>query len=82
MACTLSHRGFHGTGRIAAAKTPRRRGFLRDLLRALLDAVMLANQRQAQRDIDRFVARRGKLTDSLEREIGERVMGGDWNVRH
>jgi hypothetical protein len=49
---------------------PRRRS----LWRWLYDAVMLAHQRDAQREIERFVARRGKLTDSMEREIAERLM--------
>jgi hypothetical protein len=37
---------------------------------------MLAHERDAQREIERFVARRGKLTDSMEREIAERYMRG------
>ncbi|HEY7998963.1 MAG TPA: hypothetical protein VIE87_09100 [Pseudolabrys sp.] len=53
------------------AKPPRR-----SLWRRLYDAVMLAHERDAQREIERFVARRGKLTDSMEREIAERYMRG------
>ncbi len=48
----------------------------RSLWRRFYDAVMLAHQHQAQREIERFVARRGKLTDSMEREIAERYMRG------
>ena len=49
----------------------RRRGFWR----RLYDAVMLAHQRDAEREIARYVARSGKLTDSMEREIAERFFG-------
>ena len=48
-----------------------RRGFWR----RLYNAIMLAHQRDAERDIARYVARHGKFTDSLEREIGERFFG-------
>ena len=54
-----------------APQTRPRRGFWR----ALYDAIVLAHQRDTQREIDRFVARRGKLTDSMEREIFERFTG-------
>jgi hypothetical protein len=48
--------------------------------RRLFDALLDSRQRQAQRDIDRVVSeRQGLITDSLEREIGERMFSGDWN---
>lgn len=50
---------------------PRRRGFWR----TIFDAVMLAHQRDTQREIARYMAGRRKLTDSMEREIAERLMG-------
>jgi hypothetical protein len=53
---------------------------LRDLWRGLVDAVMTAHQKDAQREIDRLVARRGKMSDGLEREIEQRMMGQRWNV--
>jgi hypothetical protein len=59
---------------------PTRRWRLRHLWRGLVDAIMTAHQKDAQRDIDRLVARRGKLTDGLEREIERRMMGHRWNV--
>lgn len=52
----------------------------RGLLRRIYDALMQANQRQAQRDIERFVSRRGRrLTDSVEREINARIFDNGWN---
>ena len=53
---------------------------LRHLWRGLVDAVMTAHQKDAQREIDRLVARRGKMSDGLEREIEQRMMGQRWNV--
>ena len=47
-----------------------RRGFWR----TLYDAIMQAHQRDAQRTVEEFVARRGKLTDSIEREIADRLI--------
>jgi hypothetical protein len=53
----------------------------RSLWRALIDALMLAHQRDAQRDIDRLVARSGgKFTDSVEREIGHHMTRHTWDV--
>jgi hypothetical protein len=54
-----------------------RRGFWR----ALVEAVATSHRRRAQQDIDRFVARRGRFTDSVEREIGARMMRGGWGER-
>ena len=53
---------------------PRAKLRRRNPWRWLYDAVMLAHERDTQREIERFVARRGKLTDSMEREIAERLM--------
>jgi hypothetical protein len=60
-----------------AAAAPARRS----LWRWLYDAIALANQRQAERDIARFVSTRGKFTDSVERDISERALRSDWNIR-
>ena len=49
----------------------RRRGFWR----TLYDAIMLAHQRDVEREIARYVGRQGKLTDSVEREIADRFFG-------
>jgi hypothetical protein len=55
----------------ASPATPRRRGFWR----RLYDAIMLAHQRDVEREIARYMARSGRLTDSMEREISERFFG-------
>jgi hypothetical protein len=62
----------------APAKPQGRHG----LLRRLYDAIMDIRQRRANRDIEAFLARRGnRLTDSIERELGERLFNGGWNAR-
>lgn len=79
MAYAFRPADFHAASPHQPAPQPsaRRRGFWR----GLVDALMIAHQKDAQREIDRFVARRGKFTDSVEREIGERITSGDWTVR-
>jgi hypothetical protein len=52
------------------SSTPRR-GFWR----RLYDAIMEAHQRDVEREIGRYFARHGKMTDSMEREISERFFG-------
>jgi hypothetical protein len=81
MAMTYSTRpsDFHNAIPYSPVRHPaaRRRG----IWRIVFDAIMGAHQRDAQREIDRFVARSGgKFSDSLEREIGERLSRSDWNV--
>lgn len=45
-------------------------------LRRLFNTLFESRARQAQRAVDEYVARSGnRLTDSLEREIGERMLG-------
>lgn len=69
---------FHAAQPLPAVRpVPRRRG----VWRALVEAVSASRRRRAQQEIDRFVARRGRFTDSIEREIGERMMRGDWGER-
>lgn len=53
----------------AVLPPPRRRFW-----RRMIDRILDAQQRDAQRAVERYVARRGKLTDSMEREIAERLM--------
>lgn len=56
---------------------PRRRFWLR-----MLDAVLDSRQRDAERAVAQYVARRGKLTDGMEREIADRLINGNgWNFR-
>lgn len=70
---------FHGaTPVVPTRQAPaRRRGFWR----ALADAITSSHQREAEREVAAYVARRGKLTDSMEREIADRLIGGNWGRR-
>jgi DNA-binding FadR family transcriptional regulator len=52
------------------------------LLTRLLDTILADRERQAQRAVEDYLARTGhRLTDSIERELGERVINGGWNSR-
>lgn len=67
---------------IATPYVPAGQQARRSIWRTLFDAVKNAHQRDAQREIDRLVARHGgRFSDSLEREIGERLSRNDWTVR-
>jgi hypothetical protein len=55
---------------------PRRRLWLR-----LIDRYLDTRQRDADREVAQYVARRGKLTDSMEREIADRFANGNWGPR-
>ena len=46
----------------------------RSLWRRWLDAVLTAQQRRADREIARYIATRGGITDSTEREIEHRFL--------
>lgn len=60
---------------IAIPSTPRQPR--PNVLRRLLDSLFAARERDAQRAVEAYVARRGyRLTDSLEREIGELMLDG------
>ena len=52
------------------------------LLRRILDAFIQSRQRHVDRQVARFVASRsgGTLTDSLEREISQRLFTSNWSV--
>lgn len=52
------------------------------ILRRLFDAFMQSRQRDIDRRIADFLAARsgGKLTDSLEREISQRLLTSDWSA--
>jgi hypothetical protein len=56
----------------AAEPKPTRTPFLT----RLLDAIVAAQQRRAEREIGRYLAMRGPLTDEVEREIMRRLSGG------
>jgi hypothetical protein len=52
------------------------------ILRRIYNAIMEAQERKANRDIERVVAARaGFFNDSLEREIGEHMSSGNMMTR-
>ncbi|RDV04044.1 hypothetical protein [Undibacter mobilis] len=52
------------------------------LLRRLFDSLLESREQHAQKTVDAYVARNGsRLTDSLEREIGERLLDGGVKFR-
>lgn len=59
----------------AVAKRPR-------ILRRIFDAIMESRQREADRQIARFLAARsgGVLTDNLEREMMQRLSTSNWSL--
>ena len=59
-----------------AAPAPRRNFWLR-----LIDRMLDSRQRDAEQEVAQYLARRGKLTDSVEREIAERFASGNWGPR-
>ena len=52
------------------------------ILRRIFDALMESRQRDVDRQVARFLAARsgGTLTDSLEREISQRLLTSNWSV--
>ena len=76
---TITHpAGFQIIALPAAATSAHNSG----LLRRAFDALFASREREAQRNVDAYVARRGyRLTDSVEREIGERMLDGQWMTR-
>ncbi|HEY7247959.1 MAG TPA: hypothetical protein VH678_29175 [Xanthobacteraceae bacterium] len=52
------------------------------VLRRVLDLLFESRQKQADRDIARFLSRSGgRLTDEMERELTQRLFRGNWNPR-
>jgi hypothetical protein len=52
------------------------------LFSRIFDALLDNRTRQAQRDVEVFLARRGhRLTDSIEREMNEHLFNGGWHSR-
>jgi hypothetical protein len=77
---------FHGASpyqaaTLAPAVTPERPSRRRLFLR-MLDRLLDSQQRDAEQDVAQYVARRGKLTDSMEREISDRFITGNWGSRY
>ena len=57
------------------------RARLRGLARRLTDALEAQHRREVDREIARLLARSGGLiTDSMEREIMQKVLASDWNL--
>ena len=51
------------------------------VLRRIFDAIFESRQKQADRDMARFLARSGgRLTDEMEREMTQRLLTGNWNA--
>jgi hypothetical protein len=54
---------------------------LRGLARRLTNALRARRQREVDREITRLLAQsRGRLTDSMEREIMQKVFASDWSL--
>jgi hypothetical protein len=52
------------------------------VLQRIFDAILGSRQRQADREIASFIARRGgHITDDLEREIMRRLVTSNWSGR-
>ena len=62
----------HAAGGRVAAKRP-------GILRRLLGAVYISRQKQAEREVVRYLeGTGGRLTDDIERRITERLVTGQW----
>jgi hypothetical protein len=71
---------FHGN--IARYRRPVAALPQRGFLRRLFDALFENRQRQAERNVEAYLARTGhRFTDSVEREISERLFNDGWNAR-
>jgi hypothetical protein len=58
-------------------------GSLKKLARHMNDAFETQRRRDIDHEIERLLAQsRGRLTDSVEREIAETVMASDWRLPH
>jgi hypothetical protein len=78
MGYALNHSGFGALAGQPASETVAKPG----LLIRFYNAFMSARQRQADREIDRYFDRCGRvLTDSTEREMMQRTISGNWGVR-
>lgn len=76
---TIAHpAGFQIIAVPAANEAARKPG----LLQRAFDTLFAARERDAQRNVDAYIARRGyRLTDSVEREISDRMLDGQWMTR-
>ena len=81
MSYAAHHRDFGSYADQVPSKTataPKRRG----IFRRILDVMREARQREADRQIARFLVARSarSLTDDLEREISQRLLTSNWSV--
>jgi hypothetical protein len=68
---TLTYAGREAAAAEAADAKPARK----PLLTRVYEAIVTSQQRRAEREIGRYLANRGPLTDELEREIMRRLSG-------
>jgi len=74
---TVFHRDF--APRPAAQATPAARP---GLLTRFFNAIFESRERAAERAVEAHLARTGfRFTDSIEREINDRLFNGGWNSR-
>ena len=60
---------------LAAPETDKAKPSRKPLLTRLYNAILASQRRRAERDIGRYLATRGPLTDEVEREIMRRLSG-------
>ena len=81
MAYAIHGGDFGLTGGAAAAVASGVGVKLKGLARRLSGALATQRQREVEREIARLLASSGgRLTDSLEREIMQKVFGSDWSL--
>jgi len=75
-------RPIHFQMAVSPHRAPAKTGDGRGILCRLYDSIMDSHQRQVDRDIAAFLARRGhRLTDSIERELDAHMINGRWQSR-
>ena len=82
MALVMTHSGdFDPCGDRAAPVANGVGAKLRELARHLTDALEARRRSEVDREIARLLAQsRGRLTDSMEREIMQKVFASDWSL--
>ncbi len=81
MTCAARPTNFQSS--IAPLRTPVTfKSALRSLLARLSNAVFESREREAARIVEAYLARTGyRFTDSIERELNERLFNGGWKSR-
>ena len=81
MACTTHNADFGLGGDRTAPAASGIGAKLKRLARRLTDALAAQRQREVDREIARILARSGgRITDSVEREIMQKVLASDWSL--